>query len=184
MGKRISTLFLIFFVISINNCSNKKNSEQISTNIEKRIKSLPDSEIYDFVYKYTSNGRLKWELFSEKAEIFKKQNIIKVNGVHLSFYNAKGEVDTGLDAKYGVVDNNKKIMTAVSNVVLRTAGGSVLYTDILNWDDNSQKLFTDSKVKIIRENGDIIKGTGLEADNRLEKIIIKHRVRGKIYENN
>ncbi len=182
MGRRFKTICIIslLFIIFIS-CGEDKSVES-STNEINKIKSLPDSEIYDFSYKYTVGSKLRWELFSEKAEIYTKDDIIKVTGVHLTFYNNKGEIDTGLDSKYGMVHNNTKIMTAISNVVLRTATGSILYTDILNWDDNIQKLYTDGRVKIVKDTGDVITGIGFEADNKLEKIVIKRSVKGKIYE--
>ncbi len=185
MGRWLQTVFIIsiFFYIFI--CCGKESrvGEKISTNEINKIKEMPDSEIFDFSYKFTDKGKLAWELFSEKAEIYKKNHLIKVNGVHLTFYNKDGSINTGVDSKYGVVYEDKHLLSAISNVVLRTSDGAVLYTDILFWDDNRKKLYTDSAVKIVRENGDIIEGIGLEADQKLEKVIIKRRVKGKIYEN-
>jgi len=144
-------------------------------------KKIPDVILYDFSYEFTNKDQPVWILYSKKAEVFKDDDIIKVDGVHLLFYK-NGKQDSILDSKFGEVREREKILSAISNVVLKTSDGSILYTEILHWDDNISRLYTDEYIKIVRPNGDIIEGIGMEADNNLEKLIIKRRVKGVIYE--
>ena len=181
MEKSNSKIFLIIIslVIIIQCNSDKDNLDSASgTN---QFSELPDTEIYDFSYKYTKRDRMIWELHSKKAAIYNKNELIKIIGVNLIFYK-NNNIDTKVESKFGKILEKQKFLTAISNVVLTTKDGDVLYTDILHWDNNKQLLFTDEYVKIIKNNGEKIEGVGMEADNNLEKLIIKHDVTGEFYE--
>lgn len=185
MGKSKKALFIILllFVFLIQCSQDKKNStgeHEDSTN--QSILDLADSEIYDFSYKYTNKEKIVWELSSKKAKVYNKKGLIKITGVNLNFYK-NNKVDTTIVSKFGEIYEEKKLLTAITNVVLTTEDGTILYTDILNWDENKNLLYTDEFVKIVKKNGDIIRGIGLEADHNLEKLVIKKNAIGKFYEN-
>jgi LPS export ABC transporter protein LptC len=171
-------LLLLVQIFILENCGKSVSKIEEKNEVFKKI---PDVILYDFTYKFTKNDKIIWILYSNKADVFNDEKIIKVDGVHLVFYKNNVE-DTILDSKFGEVDQNKNILVAISNVVLKTVQNDFLYTDYLYWDDKTAKLYNTNYVKIARKSGDVIEGIGFEADNNLEKIIIKKSVKGKIYE--
>ncbi|MBU1075935.1 MAG: LPS export ABC transporter periplasmic protein LptC [Spirochaetes bacterium] len=185
MGKSHETILIVWLgVILFFQCSGKNehlNVEQIDASTNFAGLGIPDTEIFDFSYKYTSMDKVVWELFSEKGEVYNKHDLIKITGVNLNFYKGN-RVDTTVVSKWGEIYKEKKLLTAISNVILTTEDRTVLYTEILHWDDNKKLLFTDQFVKIIKQNGDIIKGIGMEADHNLEKLVIKRSVTGQFHE--
>ncbi len=183
MEKKYSKILLTLFLVNISTvcCSNKQSTQKKSTADTNVISNLPDTEIYDFSYKHTNKDKIIWELFSKIGKVFDRKGIIEIEGVNLNFYK-NNKPDSTITSKYGQIDEHKDILTAISNVVLTTSDGTVLYTDLLHWDNNKSLLYTEKFVKIIKQNGDIIKGIGMEADNQLEKLIIKRNVSGTIYE--
>jgi hypothetical protein len=53
---------------------------------------LPDSEITGYTYRFTDTDKLVWELKSQRALVFSKQGLKKIEGVDLKFYK-KGRLD-------------------------------------------------------------------------------------------
>ncbi len=180
-SKRALFIILLLFIFLIQCSQKKENSIEEHEDSTNSILDLADSEIYDFSYKYTNKEKKVWELSSKKAEVYNKKGLIKITGVNLNFYK-NNKVDTTIVSKFGEIYEEKKILTAITNVVLTTEDGTILYTDILNWDDNRNLLYTDEFVKIVKKNGDVIRGIGLEADHNLEKLVIKKNATGKFYE--
>jgi hypothetical protein len=69
-------------------------------------------------------------------------------------------------------------------VVLTTRDRTILFTGLLHWDETRERLFTDRPVRIVKKNGEVIRARrGMEADNRLEKVVFKGNVSGEFYEN-
>lgn len=170
-------ILILFCILSCGRRSPSKTAE--STN--DALLDMPDTEIFNFTYKYTKNERTVWELFSDKASVFKEKNLTRIEGVHLVFYRTN-RIDTTVDSKFGEIRDETRLLSSISNVVLRTSDGTVLYTDLLHWDNSKNLLFTDQYVKIIRKNNDIIQGIGMEADHQLQKLIILKQVSGRIHE--
>lgn len=176
---KIFIIFTIFCIIVSCSCNSNKR-EQTDNGTNSTFLKLPDAEIYDFSYKHSDKDQIVWELFSKKALVFKRDDVTKIEGVNLNFYKSN-RVDTTLLSKYGEVYELRKLLSAISNVVLTTSDNTVLYTDILHWDDNRKILYTDEFVKIVKPNGDIIQGIGMEADNNLERMVIKKDVKGEFH---
>ncbi len=175
-------LLIIFFLcILFFNCSDHSTNNKSSTNSSNVIANLPDSEIYDFSYKYTEKDKLIWELNSKKAEVFSKQGMKKIDGVDLKFYK-NGRINSTLVSKFGEINENTKLLTAISNVVLKTTDGKTLYTEILHWNDVKKELFTYELIKIVQANGEVITAVGMIADIGLEKVKFLKDVEGEFHE--
>ncbi len=149
--------------------------------IKEDILKLPDTELEGFVYRFYKGKEKRWELKADKAVTFQNQELVRVKGVYLSIYE-HGELSSELYSRYGKVTNKGKLLVAISNVLLQTKDGDKLETTILYWNDDTQKLYTDQKVKITWANGNVIEGRGFIADPSLQKIEIESGVKGRIYE--
>ena len=185
MEKKYSNLLLsIFFILIFSlyclSCKNSGNNKNEHATNDLSV-DIPDTVIYDFSYRFTRGDQMVWELFSKKASVFSKQSIKKIDGVDLKFYK-NNRIDSILISRFGEHDEREGLLTAISNVVLTTEDGTVLYTEILHWDDKRSLLFTKEFVRILKKNGAIITAIGMEADNRLEKVLFKSRVKGEFYE--
>ena len=170
--------FIILSIIfSLLSCSDKnsvtnKAASEAGTNNNSEVLEIPDVEIYDFSIKHSVKDKLIWELVAKEALRFENKNIMKTGDFKLSFYE-DNSIDTVITAKYGERKEDIKILTAITNVVLTTADGTVLKTEILNYDEKSKLLYTDKFVLITKKNGDIIKGRyGMKAYQDLEELII------------
>jgi LPS export ABC transporter protein LptC len=83
--------------------------------------------------------------------------------LHVDFYNDSLKIESKLDAHYGKYrELEQKVFLKDSVVVRNILKGDTLHCDELWWDKNTQKFYTDKKVRINTKDK-IIFGTGLEA---------------------
>jgi LPS export ABC transporter protein LptC len=81
----------------------------------------------------------------------------------VDFYNDSLKIESKLDAHYGKYrELEQKVFLKDSVVVRNILKGDTLHCDELWWDKNTQKFYTDKKVRINTKDK-IIFGTGLEA---------------------
>ena len=78
------------------------------------------------------------------------------NGLKVQFFDVNGKKESELNADYAIVDEEKDLMLAQHNVVVRNVDGDVLETEKLNWNQQKEEIFTDEFVKITTDNEVII----------------------------
>ena len=99
--------------------------------------------------------------------------------LHVDFYNDTMKIESKLDALYGKYrEFEHKVFLRDSVVVQNVLKGDTLHCDELWWDQNTQKFYTDKKVRINTKDK-IIFGTGLEAAQNFSWYVI-NRVTGTI----
>jgi LPS export ABC transporter protein LptC len=96
----------------------------------------------------------------------------------VDFYNAERIVESRLTAKYGKYYETLNRVLLKDSVVVYNLQGDTLHTHELWWDQNTQKIYTSSRVRI-RKSGNLIFGVGMDAKQDLSDITIK-RVTGTL----
>ena len=93
--------------------------------------------------------------------------------LHVDFYNDSVKIESQLDALYGKYFENLNKVYLKDSVKVFNIKGDTLWAPELWWDQNTQRFFTDSTVRI-RKKGDRIRGgKGLDAKQDLSDILIK-----------
>jgi LPS export ABC transporter protein LptC len=92
-----------------------------------------------------------------------------------------GNLQTTLVAKNGEYSLATHDLLAYGDVVATTIKGEILETDSLRYLNESDRIVSDSFVKLTR-GGDVVTGIGLECDHTLESVDIKKDVRARIVE--
>ncbi len=107
--------------------------------------------------------------FVFRAHIAKRfrDDVTRAEGIEVDFYE-DGRVASTLTAEHGVLEEGR--MTAEGNVVVRSSDGStVLYTETLYWDDQEDKIRTDTYFRLV-ENGEELTGSGMRCDPDLDVV--------------
>jgi len=86
--------------------------------------------------------------------------------VHVDFFDEEGNASSHLKSISAEVDEGKNNLIAQKNVVVISDSGVTLYTDKLEWDQQKEKILSDTLVTIITDQ-DTIHGIGLESDAEL-----------------
>ncbi len=96
------------------------------------------------------------------------------NKLHVEFFDSATRVESWLDARYGKYFENLNKVVLRDSVRVINIAGDTLITSELWWDQNLQKFYTDSIVRITGKDKRIRGGKGLVASQDLNEITIKY----------
>lgn len=165
--QKILSIRLILLLIII--CSCTKEKQENSTYMINESKILPDQEISNFQVEFIDSNQVKARLTAEKAYVFeeRKETILDSNVriVFLSGSNStRGTVLTSDSAR---IDDKTKNLYAYSNVnIWSDSTKTSLDTEILEWNEKDQKLYSTEYV-VIDSPEERIEGYGFESDQFL-----------------
>lgn len=100
------------------------------------------------------------------------------HGVQVTTFDKHGNFESEIMAENATNHLKTKIMVARDSVVLRNYEGKMLETELLTWDDNTGKIFTDKFVKITTPT-EILFGDGLVAEQDFSTYEIQN-IKGRI----
>ena len=100
------------------------------------------------------------------------------DGLRVQFFDVFGKKESELTADYAIIDDEKDLMLAENNVIVRNVEGDILETDKLNWNQQKEEIFTNKFVKITTEN-EVIFGEGLVSNQNFSKYTIR-KIKGSI----
>lgn len=140
---------------------------------------VPDEVFTDFVTQESDSGRAQWKLTAPKASRYIKKKIVLLEKPVIEFYKKDGTRSTVLESEAGEYSEETRDMLAYGNVVVRSVDGDVLETDSLLWNNEADKILSNSFVKLIRGR-DVVTGWGLECDPNLNAVDIKRDVKATI----
>ena len=112
-------------------------------------KELPIEQIKEAELIQTENGNIKVKIISNTINRFQNSQpeLIFSNNLVVTFYTDSSKIQSILKAENASIDEQKKIMIASDNVILES-DDKKLETEELVWDEVSNKIYTDKKVKI------------------------------------
>ncbi len=157
-------------------CSEKKPKDVQVTN-----SGAPDEIIAEFVTQETDSGRVQWKLAAPRATRYQARNVFLLEKPTIEFFDEMGNLQTTLTAKNGEYSTISHDMLAYGDVVATSTKGEILETDSLRYLNETDKIVSDSHVKLTRGR-DVITGIGMEADHTLDSVDIKRNMRARIVE--
>jgi LPS export ABC transporter protein LptC len=150
-------------------CTN--NIKDIPTIGKKQISIEEGRQIESY---YSMDAKVKAKLTSPYMlrHIIDSTYVEFPKTLHVDFYNDTMKVESKLDALYGKYrEFEHKVFLKDSVVVKNILKGDTLHCDELWWDQNTQKFYTDKKVRINTKDK-IIFGSGLEAAQNFSWYVI------------
>lgn len=139
---------------------------------KKVVYKGPMAETTNVSTLYSDSARLQIKLSAPLQLQYENQDGIYPKGIHMTFYDRKGQVTNTVRANYGKYDKQKDQYFVRGNVVLENAvKKETLRTEELYWEKNTRKIHTDKFVTIQTET-DILKGVGLTANQDFSDYII------------
>lgn len=119
---------------------------------------------------YSDSAKVQMEIKAKELNRYDTENpyIEMPKGFQANFFDENMGVKSKLTADYGIRYERDQKMEARKNVVVVNEKGETLNTEHLVWDERTGKLKSDAFVKITTK-GEIIMGTGLEANQDFSK---------------
>ena len=177
VNKLVTSIWLALSGLAFFGCENDlKEVEKFSTYEDLPLQTITnskitytDSTIVTFTVKAGQIDRLPSE--EDAYDKFTK-------GVEVVTYNKNGGFESQINADKATNYTKRKIMIARDSVILRNYEGKMLQTELLTWDNNTQRIYTDEFVKITTPN-EILFGDGLEAKSDFSEYEIQN-ITGRI----
>lgn len=114
----------------------------------------------------SDSGIVRTELFAKKRLEYANGDMDFPDGIIVHYRNVAGEVTSKISADRGFFNKSENLYTGSGNVqVTNLEKKQQLNSEELFWEPNKQRIYTNAFV-IIKENDRIIKGTGMEADDK------------------
>ena len=154
--KNISPLLIIVIVLFCA-CGNQKSLEDMQdyegpNGILKDVKTL-----------LSDSGIVRIRLTAPTQIDETNGNQTFPDGIQVEFFQKDGTISSVLTANEGKFDRLTQIYTAIGNVVVvNTVEEEQLKTELLNWDPEKKRVYTDKFVTIETED-ELLQGEGLEA---------------------
>ncbi|MCM4156667.1 LPS export ABC transporter periplasmic protein LptC [Gramella sp. AN32] len=121
--------------------------------------------------KFTDSGRLVANLISPKMYDFTNKTFPYrefPEGLQVEFFDEDNKKNT-VNADYGIVYEDSKLVDLQGNVVIVTADSTRLQAEQLYWDQESSWVFTDHANTIKFPDGSYTDGQGFDASQNFDK---------------
>ena len=176
--KRLLTYFTVSLILLVAFSCNEE-VEKVRVVTEKS--NLPIETGHTIQINYTDSGFPRARLFAPLMERYandEKNYTEMKKGITAYFFNKNRKVDSYLKAKYAIRYDREKRMTAKNDVVLVNNKFDTLNTEELNWDEVTQRIYSDKAVRITTPD-EIIIGEGFESNTEFDKYKI-FKIKGTI----
>jgi LPS export ABC transporter protein LptC len=144
--------------------------------------SYPDSRLVDAEIVFTQEGKQSVNIYAKHIDRWEKNDSTEADTVEVIFYDKEGNRSSDLKANRGIIREKTEKVSLFGDVVAVNNDSTVLKTQSLFWNPETQLITTEDYVEITRRDGDILTGYGMKADRNLEEIQILKDVSGKVIE--
>lgn len=121
---------------------------------------------------------LNWKLKTAYLERWADKEIVFVRPVLVDIYDSLGERVAFLRADSGRLDMKFTYVYAYGHVYAITPKGASVRADSLLWNKKDNLVRTDSYVRVVSEDGDVLQGKGFESDAKMDHWRILSSVTG------
>lgn len=173
LSTKIRTAFLIVLIplISLASSCTKKKEVTIKTDILK----YPTLTAWDFNTVINDSGKIKLIMSGKILEQYDNQDYPYTEfkyGIKVIIYNGEETPQGSVTSKYAKYSNTSNIWELKDSVVVINENNDKLETEVLNWNQTKDLIFTDRFVKITSID-QVIQGIGFESDSHLQHQRIK-----------
>ena len=155
----ISKLFkklTIFSILFLASCSKSDTLDEISKDVHDQLSTSVEITL-------TKKGNITATI---NSEILKKNNqslqLELYDNVNVNLFDENFEHKSLIKSQSAIVNEKENRMNG--NVIVTSNDGKILMTDSLSWDNNSDKIYTNSNLEFITSDTDTLYGTGFESN--------------------
>ena len=134
----------------------------------------PSQEGWNSKLELTYSGKLQTVIrYGHMAQYESSDRVLFDQNVEVDFYDKEGRHASNLKSLEGEYRQGKEDVLAKGNVVVVSDSGMVLKTEALRWENQREKIESDTTVCIITTNLDTLYGRGFESDSELKHWTIR-----------
>lgn len=167
----IPMVVMLFFAIS---CSEKKEKDKIAA-VEDRA-SIPKLDATQITTVVSDSGITRYRISAPKWLMYDKAANPYwsfPDGIVLEKFNLELDVDASIVSDHARFEENTQIWELNGNVVAINLQGEMFETEQLFWNQKTERIYSDSLIKITRETS-IITGIGFESNQTMSNYTIRN----------
>lgn len=166
-------VFVLLIIATISFSSCKNDIETINSVVISDTIPVETAKNIEVIYSDSGDVQIWIKGPSYKRFAGKENTIVFPEGIEVVFYNPGMKVKSTLTAKYAIIHENKKLMEARNDVIVRSVEkGESLQTEKLSWDERTKRIFSNEFVRITT-NDKILFGQGFESDQNFDNWTIR-----------
>lgn len=170
---KLSAFFGLLVVFALCSCTKIEDNSEWDPK-ERPMMLFNDTTLLDFY----DNGVLSWRLKTAYLERWDKTEKIFVRPIFVDIYDSLGVHAAFLRADSGTMDSKLTYVFAYGHVYAITPKGASVRADSLLWHKRDNLVKTDSPVRVVSEDGDVLQGTGFRSDAKMDNWQILSDVSG------
>lgn len=150
------------------------NKTEIVDNIETSS-SYPTVRTLNVVTHVTDSGMLRFKVVAPEWLVFDKKEDpywYFPKGVTFEKFTATFDVDAKIQADTAYYFEKRKVWQLIGNVDVTNQNNENFKTELLFWDQNSSRVYSDSFIRIQRPER-IIEGIGFESNDQMTQYVIR-----------
>lgn len=136
----------------------------------------PTETMDNFKMTYSEGGHYKMEVSAPIVQRYSLRNPIVSEfkqGINVVTYDQVGKRVASITAKYAIYHEDQQLWEARGNVVGKNDKGETLYTEKLFWNQNTGRVSSNVFVKVVKADGSVSTGEGIDADQKFQNYNIK-----------
>ena len=172
-------LAMVMFILLSVACSGRKKI--VGEAITERD-SLPIMETKGVSTLISDSGIIRYRLQAEDWRVFDKKKPpywAFEEGVYLETFDTLFQMEANIKADTAYYYEKQKLWKLMGNVVIRNLKGEKFNTELLYWDQNTEKVYSDRFIRIEQPDR-IITGRGFDSNQQMTKYTI-HTPEGIFY---
>lgn len=140
----------------------------------------PDKVTEEARYSLYSGGHKTTYIRADRLDKFTRRDSMIAINIDIDFYDSTGVIVSNLVAREGYIRERDDFLSVTGSVVIIGEDSVRIETEYLEWDNENERISTDSFVTVIYSNGNILYSYGIESDPKLENIEFKKQVSGRL----
>lgn len=166
--------FLAALVVVLSYCTN--DPEEVKA--VSKNKNLPVEWADDVTILYSDRGVIRGFMHAPRLEKYagdQEKYTVMPEGIKAVFYDSAMNERSSINAGYAIEYPDRRIVEARYHIKVINETNDTLFTESLTWNRNLRLLSTNSAVRIITHENEVIYGeNGMEADERFKRWRIKN----------
>jgi LPS export ABC transporter protein LptC len=171
--QRYSLILFLLLALLITACE-EIEEEKPWLQVERPEMLFTDTTLMDSYDK----GVLAWKLKTAYLERWSDKEVVFVRPVLVDIYDSLGERTAFLRADSGRMDLKFTYVYAYGHVYALTPKGASVRSDSLIWNKKDNLVKTESYVRVVSEEGDVLQGQGFVSDAHMDNWRILSSVTG------
>lgn len=162
----------------------------VLTGCENKFETLPKTDLLvlpsytgrDFETILTDSGMIELIMRAPLMEKYDNKDLPYTefkSGIKVTFYDGKKEPVASVVSKYAKYTQSDDLWELKDSVIVINETNEKLETELLYWNQTSDRIYTDRFVKVTSGN-DVLLAYGLESDSRLQNRVFK-KIQAEFY---